>query len=267
MTSYYMLTRDMEPGAVIWGILGDGTMRIIAADPRHVPPSGVQASWRMATLSPLGDAYPDPDDARFWICDQGWQVEATEPLAQSPDSAFLHVAGFWQGLLDRLRIKVPRALCGASLIAEPGDPDPLDLLACPKCRWRSDFSVIARIRNRWRYCCWCGEPASAGTLCRQCRAALAAAVAEADSLAELEPACDACGGPQAEYDLLGVADDGRIIHGSHFHDFDDEYYQRRAPSAAMHSIAAGTTYDPSAMDKAWDENWRIGDRSPGAVPS
>ncbi|TEA09217.1 hypothetical protein [Mycobacteroides salmoniphilum] len=51
---------------------------------------------------------------------------------QSPCAdGLIHIVGWWQGLLDDLRIKVPRGLCGTSLAGED-DPDVV-LVPCPQC--------------------------------------------------------------------------------------------------------------------------------------
>ena len=52
----------------------------------------------------------------------------------SSPAEMVHAVGFWQHLMDRLRIKVPRALCGSLLIAEDGIPEPgPGGPRCPEC--------------------------------------------------------------------------------------------------------------------------------------
>jgi hypothetical protein len=52
-----------------------------------------------------------------------------------PGQEFTHIVGNFQHFLDRARIRIPRALCGASLVAEPGEPDlGPDAPVCPDCR-------------------------------------------------------------------------------------------------------------------------------------
>lgn len=60
----------------------------------------------------------------------------TRLAASDGDDNYVHIVSYTQWLLDRLRLKIPRALCGASLIGDPDKPDPMDLGAptCPKCK-------------------------------------------------------------------------------------------------------------------------------------
>ena len=53
--------------------------------------------------------------------------------AVKPDS-FLHTVGNFQYWLDRLGLKIPRALCGVSLAGNPNDPEPT--VPCPVCAAR-----------------------------------------------------------------------------------------------------------------------------------
>ena len=60
------------------------------------------------------------------------EVEAQLSLG---DGDVVHIVGHVQHWLDRLGAKVPRALCGFLLVADPDRADPMDLGApdCPKC--------------------------------------------------------------------------------------------------------------------------------------
>lgn len=57
----------------------------------------------------------------------------TEPQTQAgtSDDEVAHIVGWWQGLLDDLRLKVPTALCGVRLEGEGSLPDGTPL--CPRC--------------------------------------------------------------------------------------------------------------------------------------
>jgi len=47
---------------------------------------------------------------------------------------FIHTVGDLQHWLDRLGLKIPRALCGVLLEGNPGEPElPADAPACPRC--------------------------------------------------------------------------------------------------------------------------------------
>lgn len=55
-------------------------------------------------------------------------------LAPSDGDGYIHEVSFSQGMLDRLRLKTPRAVCGASLIGDPDKPEPgFNAPTCPKC--------------------------------------------------------------------------------------------------------------------------------------
>lgn len=58
-----------------------------------------------------------------------------DPVPACSNHRYVHIVGYTQWLLDRLRLKIPRALCGASLVGDPAEPDPLamDAPTCPKC--------------------------------------------------------------------------------------------------------------------------------------
>lgn len=50
------------------------------------------------------------------------------------DDTHVHIVGFVQHWLDRLQLKIPRALCGVSLEGDPGKPGPgPDAPVCPDC--------------------------------------------------------------------------------------------------------------------------------------
>lgn len=79
----------------------------------------------------------------------------THPPTPSPsdhppadrDDTVIHIVGWWQGTLDALRIKVPRALCGMSMAGDPDAPqlhpgDPV----CPDCEARNTQSRDPRTR-------------------------------------------------------------------------------------------------------------------------
>jgi hypothetical protein len=76
-------------------------------------------------------------------------------LERHDDPEPSHIVGRWQEFLDRLRLKVPRALCGELLVADPDQPGPTpDSPLCPRCaekgRTRGQFvdthQVIAKTR-------------------------------------------------------------------------------------------------------------------------
>ena len=53
------------------------------------------------------------------------------------DDNYLHIVGDIQHWLDRLGLKVPRALCGVLLIGDPDKPEPgFNTPTCPKCAAR-----------------------------------------------------------------------------------------------------------------------------------
>lgn len=51
------------------------------------------------------------------------------------DDNYVHIVGDIQHWLDRLGLKIPRALCGVLLVGDPDKPDPMSLGApdCPRC--------------------------------------------------------------------------------------------------------------------------------------
>lgn len=50
------------------------------------------------------------------------------------DDQYLRIVGGLQHWLDRLRLKVPRALCGVLLVGDPDKPEPgVNTPTCPKC--------------------------------------------------------------------------------------------------------------------------------------
>ena len=52
----------------------------------------------------------------------------------TPESEHIHVVGDLQYHLDRLGLKVPRALCGVLLAADADEPDPpADAATCVRC--------------------------------------------------------------------------------------------------------------------------------------
>lgn len=179
-------------------------------DPVLIDPAGLPVHWshlaaaRQRYLSAIAAlTAPGPAGAEIGQAPAGGEQRCAD-YRETPDGAFNHIAGRWQDVLSRLRIKVPRALCGVSLAAGPGEPDlGPDAPACPECRWRCDISLIGRFRNRWRTCGWCGEPAATGGFCRQCRGDAAEAASAVDGLAD---------------DALTGADVERILRGD-----DDRY--------------------------------------------
>ena len=63
-------------------------------------------------------------------------VTETEPRPQTDtgDGEVAHIVGRWQSILDTLRLKIPRALCGVLLIADPDRPGPnRNSPICPRC--------------------------------------------------------------------------------------------------------------------------------------
>lgn len=47
---------------------------------------------------------------------------------------YIHIASDTRWLLDRLHLKIPRALCGASLVGDPDKPEPgFNAPTRPKC--------------------------------------------------------------------------------------------------------------------------------------
>lgn len=54
--------------------------------------------------------------------------------ARADDDTRVHIVGFVRHWLDRLKLKIPRALCGVSLEGDPDKPDPgPDAPLCPDC--------------------------------------------------------------------------------------------------------------------------------------
>lgn len=50
------------------------------------------------------------------------------------DDNYIHVVGNTQYWLDRLGLKVPRALCGVLLVGDPDKPEPgFNAPTCPRC--------------------------------------------------------------------------------------------------------------------------------------
>lgn len=63
-------------------------------------------------------------------------AQTTSPAMKATDDDYnvLHIVGGFQHLLDRLHLKVPRALCGKSLLGDPDRPDPgMNAPICPRC--------------------------------------------------------------------------------------------------------------------------------------
>ena len=63
-------------------------------------------------------------------------TEQTAPQRAPSDSGdeYVHIVGHIQHWLDRLGLKIPRALCGVSLDGDPDRPDPgFNAPACPAC--------------------------------------------------------------------------------------------------------------------------------------
>lgn len=57
-----------------------------------------------------------------------------ELLLAANDAHVSHIVGSVQHWLDRLGIKIPRALCGVSLEGDPDRPDPgMDAPTCRRC--------------------------------------------------------------------------------------------------------------------------------------
>lgn len=50
------------------------------------------------------------------------------------DDDYIHIASYTQWVLDRLGLKIPRALCGVLLVQDPDKPHtPFSAPTCPKC--------------------------------------------------------------------------------------------------------------------------------------
>jgi hypothetical protein len=65
-----------------------------------------------------------------------WTRSDDRAAGTHADADAVHIAGWWQWFFSYvLRLKIPRALCGESLEADPGRPDPLESGAplCPRC--------------------------------------------------------------------------------------------------------------------------------------
>ena len=63
-------------------------------------------------------------------------TQTTSPATQATgdDYNLNHIVGGFQHLLDRLHLKIPRALCGELLIGDPDRPDPgMNAPICPRC--------------------------------------------------------------------------------------------------------------------------------------
>lgn len=58
-----------------------------------------------------------------------------ERLLDDPDDIYLHIVGYWEWLfVEKLRRKVPRALCGVVLIGDMDQPAPGPTSPhCPNC--------------------------------------------------------------------------------------------------------------------------------------
>lgn len=58
-----------------------------------------------------------------------------ERLLDDPDDIYLHIVGYWEWLfVEKLRRKVPRALCGVLLVGDMDAPEPgPNSPRCPRC--------------------------------------------------------------------------------------------------------------------------------------
>ncbi|TCC33910.1 hypothetical protein E0H75_42410 [Kribbella capetownensis] len=66
--------------------------------------------------------------------------------ARASRQAVVHIVGDWQHWLDRLGLKVPRALCGAYLAAEgPDDGPDQDAPVCDRCERRASRHSLAEL--------------------------------------------------------------------------------------------------------------------------
>lgn len=66
------------------------------------------------------------------------------------DAHVVHGISDWERVLNALRITVPHALCGVSLVAAPSDrgaPDGPDAVSCPRCVSRARWLVDAAPRG------------------------------------------------------------------------------------------------------------------------
>lgn len=62
------------------------------------------------------------------------QHEVSTVRASADAEDVMHIVGDVQHLLDRLGLKVPRALCGVLLVADPSRQDlDVDASTCPRC--------------------------------------------------------------------------------------------------------------------------------------
>lgn len=68
---------------------------------------------------------------------------AGQPVDDGQDD-LVHIVGDVQYWLDRLGLKIPRALCGELLVADQDRPDPAELGApvCPRCAELAGWDVI-----------------------------------------------------------------------------------------------------------------------------
>lgn len=59
----------------------------------------------------------------------------TRTASSDGDDNFIHTVGDIQHWLDRLGLKVPRALCGVLLVGDLDKPEPgFNAPTCPKCK-------------------------------------------------------------------------------------------------------------------------------------
>jgi hypothetical protein len=65
-------------------------------------------------------------------------VTGSLPAKSDGGDEHIHIVSTTQWLLDLLRLKIPRTLCGASLIGDPDKPDPgFNAPTCPRCLEKS----------------------------------------------------------------------------------------------------------------------------------
>jgi len=187
-----------------------------------------------------------------------WREAEAETDQQVPGGAYIHVTGWWQGLLESLRIKVPRALCGESLIAQPGEPElGPDAPVCPACLWYREpwytavppFSwLFGGCEDAWSNFTWrAGRPwrlarrlltaKPAGTDCGPglppAREDIEQGAEPYDATAERGPYCGACGHPARPGDPLVAVTSARVpIHYSHVTDPESGFCGEQVTSPA-----------------------------------
>lgn len=67
------------------------------------------------------------------------------------DDDYIHIVGDIQHWLDRLGLKIPRAMCGVLLVGDPDKPEPgANAATCPKCQSIAGPGERTFIPGKWR---------------------------------------------------------------------------------------------------------------------